>query len=277
LLIAFAQFEERQKEYDRARVVYQYGLDHLPATRSAEIFKCLTLHEKKFGERVRIENVIVAKRRHQYEQQVKENPFNYDAWFDYIRLLISESMDREEVEDCFERAIANVPPYMEKRFWRRYVWLWIYYALYEETDCEDVEKTRQVYKACLDIIPHRQFTFARLWIMFAHFEVRQLELTSARKIMGTSIGKCPKKKLFNAYIELELQLREFDRCRKLYEKFIEFSPDNSMTWIKYAELETLLGDEDRARAILQLAAQQPNLDMPEVSEWEEEGESEEQE
>lgn len=37
-----------------------------------------------------------------------------------------------------------------------------------------------------------------------------------------------------------------------------------MTWIKYAELETLLGDEERARAVLQLAVQQSALDMPEV-------------
>jgi hypothetical protein len=26
MLIAFAQFEERQKEFERARVIYQYGL-----------------------------------------------------------------------------------------------------------------------------------------------------------------------------------------------------------------------------------------------------------
>ena len=35
--------------------------------------------------------------------------------------------------DVYERAIANVPPVLEKRFWRRYVYLWIYYALFEET------------------------------------------------------------------------------------------------------------------------------------------------
>lgn len=81
---------------------------------------------------------------------------------------------------------------------------------------------------------------------------------------GTSIGKCPKNKLFKGYIELELQLREFDRCRKLYEKFLEFAPENCTSWIKFAELETILGDIDRARAIYELAIGQPRLDMPEV-------------
>ena len=82
MLIAFAQFEERQKEYERARVIYQFGLgehslclfvwikhlDNLPKEQTTELFKSLTLHEKKFGERIRIETVIVAKRRHQYEE-----------------------------------------------------------------------------------------------------------------------------------------------------------------------------------------------------------------
>lgn len=81
---------------------------------------------------------------------------------------------------------------------------------------------------------------------------------------GTAIGKCPKNKLFKGYIELELQLREFDRCRKLYEKYLEFSPENCTTWIKFAELEAILGDTDRARAIFELAIGQPRLDMPEV-------------
>ncbi|KAK6021284.1 HAT repeat protein [Ostertagia ostertagi] len=100
--------------------------------------------------------------------------------------------------------------------------------------------------------------------MFAHFEIRQMDLSAARKILGVSIGKCPKEKLFRAYIDLELQLREFDRCRKLYEKFLEYSSENSNTWIKFAELETLLGDVERARAIFDVAVQQPALDMPEA-------------
>lgn len=32
------------------------------------------------------------------------------------------------------------------------------------------------------------------------------------------------------YIELELKLREFDRCRVLYEKFLEYNPANCSTW-----------------------------------------------
>lgn len=48
-------------------------------------------------------------------QQVADNSFNYDAWFDYLRLLENEECPREEVEDLYERAIANIPPH-EVRF-----------------------------------------------------------------------------------------------------------------------------------------------------------------
>lgn len=263
LIIAFARFEEGQREHERARVIYKYALDVLPKDQCQEIYKAYTVHEKKFGSRAAIEDVIVSKRRFQYEEEVKSNPLNYDAWFDYIRLLEADA-NTEQVRDTYERAIANIPPSKEKRHWRRYIYLWINYALYEELEAEDVEKTRDVYKACLDIIPHKNFTFAKIWLLFAHFEVRQKNLQGTRRILGTAVGKCPKNKLYRGYIELELQLREFERCRILYEKFLEFGPENCTSWMKYAELETILGDTERAEAIYELAINQSKLDMPEV-------------
>jgi crooked neck len=92
----------------------------------------------------------------------------------------------------------------------------------------------------------------------------KLYIFSNLKIKGQAIGICPKDKLFKGYIELEIELREFDRCRILYEKYLEFNPQNCTTWIKYAELESILGDIERARAIYELGIQQPRLDMPEI-------------
>ncbi|XP_041109699.1 crooked neck-like protein 1 [Polyodon spathula] len=263
LYVAFAKFEEKQKEFERVRVIYKYALDRIPKQQAQELFKTYTVFEKRFGDRRGIEDVIVSKRRFQYEEEVKANPHNYDAWFDYLRLVESDA-DPDPVRDVYERAIANVPPIQEKRHWRRYIYLWINYALYEELEARDPERTRQVYQACLELIPHKKFTFAKMWLLYGQFEIRQKNLPFARKSLGTGIGKCPKNKLFKGYIELELQLREFDRCRKLYEKYLEFGPENCSTWIKFAELETILGDMDRARAIYELAIGQPRLDMPEV-------------
>ena len=105
---------------------------------------------------------------------------------------------------------------------------------------QDYPRTRQIYQTAIQLVPHKQFTFAKLWFMFAKFEVRRLELPAARKILGTAIGMCPKEALFKGYIDLEIevlfiftqipaspthdmyrQLREFDRARTLYEKYLE--------------------------------------------------------
>ncbi len=73
-----------------------------------------------------------------------------------------------------------------------------------------------------------------------------------------------KAKLYRGYIDLEIQLREFHRCRTLYEKFLLFDPENCAAWMKFAELESLLGDVERARGVYELAVSQPRLDMPEI-------------
>lgn len=61
------------------------------------------------------------------------NPHNYDAWFDYLR-LVEHDADSDTVREVYERAIANIPPIQDKRHWKRYIYLWINYALYEELE-----------------------------------------------------------------------------------------------------------------------------------------------
>jgi len=263
LFIAYARFEAKFKESERARAIYKYALDRLPRSKSIILHKAYTTFEKQFGDREGVEDVILSKRRVQYEEQVKENSKNYDVWFDYARLE-ETSGDVYRVRDFYERAIAQIPPTQEKRHWRRYIYLWIFYALWEEMDNKDIERARQIYQECLKLVPHKKFTFAKIWIAKAQFEVRQMQLQAARKTMGQAIGMCPKDKLFKGYIEFEKQLFEFVRCRTLYEKHIEWNPANCQAWIKFAELERGLDDLERTRAIFELAVRQPTLDMPEL-------------
>ncbi|KAM0274400.1 hypothetical protein ACHAQH_007869 [Verticillium albo-atrum] len=263
LFIAYARFEAKLKEYERSRLIYKIALDKLPRSRSMALHKSYTTFEKQFGDEFGVEDVVLSKRRVYYENQVKENPKNYDIWFDYTRLE-ETSGDLDRIRDVYERAVAQVPPAQEKRFWRRYIYLWVYYAIWEELEAKDTERARQIYKVCLDLIPHKKYTFAKIWLLKAQFEIRQGELTMARKTLGQAIGMCPKDKLFRSYIELELKLFEFVRCRTLYERFLQYNSANSQTWVKFAELERGLDDLDRTRAIFELAINQPVLDMPEL-------------
>ncbi|KAM5470138.1 NineTeen Complex (NTC) component [Microsporum audouinii] len=263
LFIAYARYETKLKEYERARAIYKFALDRLPRSKSAALQSAYTVFEKQFGDRVGVEDVILSKRRVQYEEQIKENPKNYDLWFDLTRLE-ETSGDVDRIRETYERAIAQIPPSQEKRHWRRYIYLWIFYAVWEEMENQDIERARQIYTECLKLIPHKKFTFAKIWLMKAQFEIRQLDLVLARKTLGQAIGMCPKDKLFRGYIDIERKLFEFSRCRTLFEKQIEWNPSQSESWIKFAELERGLDDVERARAIYELGINQTALDMPEL-------------
>ena len=70
-----------------------------------------------------------------HDYVVQANPHNYDAWFDYLRLS-EDGGDLETTREVYERAISNIPLVKEKRHWRRYIYLWINYALYEELEAK---------------------------------------------------------------------------------------------------------------------------------------------
>ncbi|WIA20033.1 hypothetical protein OEZ85_005900 [Tetradesmus obliquus] len=261
--LRFAEFEEMVKEHERARAIYQYALDHLPKAAAQELYTRFVAFEKQHGSREGIEDVVLSKRRFTYEQEIAANPLNYDAWFDYVKLEESTG-NHERIREVYERAVANLPPGNEKRFWQRYIYLWIKYALFEELDAGDMDKAREVYRTALKLVPHSRFTFAKLWLLAAKLEVRAKRLPAARKILGLALGSCPKGKLFKEYIQLEMTLGNIDRCRTLYEKYLEWNPANASAWLKYAELEVALAEAGRARALFELAISQPVLDMPEA-------------
>lgn len=263
LFSAFAQFEERCQQYDRARAIYKFALDHLPKSAARELYKAFVAFEKKYGDRDAIEDVILNKRRFQYEDEVARAPHNYDLWFDYIKLEEAAG-NVVRIREIYERAIANVPPAMEKRFWTRYIYLWINYAAYEELEAKDVTKAREVYKACLQLIPLQSFSFSKIWIMFAHFEIRQKDLDAARKILGQAIGRAPSAKIYNAYIDFEQALLNFDRCRTIFGKWIERFPDSGKAFISFAKFEVALEEFERANAIYEIAIESEALDMPEL-------------
>ncbi|KAJ3090637.1 Crooked neck-like protein 1 [Quaeritorhiza haematococci] len=261
--VSFAKFETRVKEIDRARVIYKFALERLPKGQAENLYNAYMQFEKQFGAKEGIEDVVVGKRRAKYEEELASNSRNYDAWFDYARLEESAG-DPARIREVYERAIAQVPLLAEKRFWRRYIYIWLFYAVWEEIVAKDYDRAKEVYTQCLKLVPHKTFTFSKVWLQYARFLIRRMDITAARKTLGMAIGLCPKEKLFKGYIELELQLREFDRVRALYEKYLAWNPANCYAWIKYAELERMLGDTERSRGIFEIAVEQGVLDMPEV-------------
>eukprot|EP01084_Bolivina_argentea_P070631 128435_1 len=269
---SFANFEILAKEYDRARVIYKYALDNIPKYKAYELYKEYMLFEKRYGNKENIDMVILQKKRMEYEQELVDNNKNYDLWFDYIRLeeqYINKNGNDisgyNQIREIYERAIAETPPIItDKRYWKRYIYLWIKYAIFEELITKDVNRARSIYNLCLKVIPHENFTFGKIWIMYAQFELRQGNLNKCREIFGEAIGKCAKKNIFNNYIAMEYQLGEFNRCRKIYEKLLELFPTDSKSWHDYGCLENKLDEYERAKSIYELGINQDILDEPQL-------------
>ena len=56
---------------------------------------------------------------------------NYEAWLNLI--FLEESLKNvEKVREVYEAAVKEKPPAEEKRFWRRYMYIWYNYAIFEE-------------------------------------------------------------------------------------------------------------------------------------------------
>lgn len=131
----FSSFEERHGEYERARVIYRHAVKLLKLgeagglsaeeeaeltdydrSKREELYKAYVAFEKKHGDREGIEDVILTKKRAEYNKRLMDDPLDYDGWFEYAKLE-EENGNPAAVRDVYERAVSNLPPSKEKDHW----------------------------------------------------------------------------------------------------------------------------------------------------------------
>lgn len=159
--------------------------------------------------------MVLGERRNIYKELIAKNSLNYDAWLNLL-FLEEATKNVDRIREVYETAIGQKPPAEEKRFWRRYMYIWYNYAVFEEEIAQDMSKAENIYERALKLVPHKKFTFGKLWIFYANFCLRCNDLEKARKTLGRAIGLCPKEKVFKAYIEMEEHLCQLDRVRMIY-------------------------------------------------------------
>ena len=64
-------------------------------------------------------------------------------------------MTAQGLLSALHRCMLTNPRFCDDRYWKRYIYLWINYALFEELETKDYDTCRQVYRQCLSVIPHK--------------------------------------------------------------------------------------------------------------------------
>ncbi|KAJ9104822.1 hypothetical protein QFC19_003780 [Naganishia cerealis] len=267
IFIQWASWEASVREQERASAIYSVLLDEskfqFPQHQRETLLRGFADFEREYGNHDTIEKSIRLKRRAEYEQEIKTDPHNYDSWWALIDILKEENKTGD-IKETYEKFMNTSPTTDDGKtvYWRRFVLLGIRYALWTEFDVEDVEEARSVWNRLLQAIPHKQFTFSKVWIGVAEFELRNSPedgLLRARKVLGRSIGLTSsraKPKLFRFYIELERKLGEWDRARKLFEKWIETESSNGVQniWLvvkQYVAFEEANREHERCRSLFE--------------------------
>jgi crooked neck len=65
--LSFARFEIRNKEYDRARAIFKFGLEKIPKERAGTLYEEYLAFEKQWGAKEEIDELIINKRRNKYK------------------------------------------------------------------------------------------------------------------------------------------------------------------------------------------------------------------
>lgn len=254
LIVEFSKWEALQKEYIRSKSLLEIAIQKWP--KSNTLNNALLQFEREHGTAETLENTIILNRKKHYEDILNEKVYDYDTWLLYLQLL--ENNYPKLVMEAFSNVLnAAIPTSRTKdKYWKQYILIWIKYLTFLELTINDIPLCGQKFEELIhNIIPNDDFTFSKIWILYAEFEIRQDNLEKARSILGRSLGLCPKRKTFKYYIDLETKLREFDRVRILYENFLKFDPLNLDTWRAYVEFEDSLGDEVRVRSVCMIPIQ----------------------
>ncbi|XP_015127280.1 crooked neck-like protein 1 [Diachasma alloeum] len=193
-------------------------------------------------DRSEVEDAAFWRIKFDYAWTIYYSPREYHLWIRYIDLLKFEDLySYEDIKEIYQMGLSKEPLQRFKRYWVDYVQLGIKYARSEE-EAGDIESCREIYKNGLDSIPHPQFTFCELWLVYVQLEIGQGNLELARDFLRKALKVCPKERIHRPGIPRHVQLVELNSCKELFEKYLELEPEDCSVQRKYEKWKTAVGD-----------------------------------
>lgn len=231
------ELEDDQLNVDNWISLLQMEIDVVNALFSSRALSLPVFLNPSNGTLTEEEQEAIQRMRDVYDRAIlKANPVN---------MMSTASKDRSKKNIC-----------TDKSFWLRFIHLFIIRAHFEEMSIGDFSCAREIWSQSVNIVFESsggQVSFSKLYLLWAEFEIRRMDINSARKVLGLAIAKCGKPKIFSFYGNLELRLGNVDRVRNIYSKFIETHPFDPKAWLCLVELEEATDEFDRARGVFETA------------------------
>ena len=153
----------------------------------------------------------------------------------------------------FEDVVLTIPSESDKRFWKKYIYICLSFSAFLELDLKNNSLATQQISDLLQKLTQHKINSKKTWLFGFRQLIRMNKVQEARQLFGKSIGLSPHHKIFRSYLEFETQLGNFDRCEKLYKKWLQLFTESPEPWEEYLEFNSNLGKEDRVHAVFQLA------------------------
>merc|ERR1719347_1313196 len=168
-------------------------------------------------------------------------------------LFLKENNYFEEAFKAYEKGISLFKWPNAYDIWNTY--LSEFLARYGGTK---LERTRDLFEQCLDECPE-EFT-KNIFLLYAKLEEEHGMARHAMAVYDRAVLAVEKKEqaeVYNIYLRKAAEIYGVTRTRQIYEKAIETlgEADSRTMCIRFAEMETKLGEIDRARAIYSHASQ----------------------
>merc|ERR1719481_1752498 len=168
-------------------------------------------------------------------------------------LFLKENNYFEEAFKAYEKGISLFKWPNVYDIWNTY--LSEFLARYGGTK---LERTRDLFEQCLDECPE-QFT-KNIFLLYAKLEEEHGMARHAMAVYDRAVQKVDSKEqaeVYNIYLRKAAEIYGVTRTRQIYETAIETLKESESRdmCIRFAEMETKLGEIDRARAIYSHASQ----------------------
>jgi crooked neck len=238
--VEYIGFKLRRSKLEEAEKLLMVALNKYPE--DIGVFASNLSHEWKFKDKYGLEM-----EKFQILKLLREELFDFDLWI----FLLEREESYDHKKRCFgemERAFFNFYSNKGVGVDDTFLNFMIYYACLEDGHARG-DHAEMILDKCVNLTVEREHVADSLWICYLRLLVKRERIGDARLSYGKLIGIFGSELVIKEYIEMERQLGEYERVRRIYNKHLELYDKSIAPWMEYASFEESIGEYEKAELI----------------------------